>query len=54
MDEMNLEIISKLQMPCPNKDMVGSKNRTCSMFRIVFLDQCCPMETEASKFSMAM
>ena len=32
--------------------MVGSKNRTCSMFWIVFLDQCYPMETEASKLSI--
>ena len=27
--------------------------RTCSMFRILFLDQCYPLETEASKFSVA-
>ena len=26
--------------------------RTCSMFRILFLDQCYPVETEALKFSI--
>ena len=35
--------------------MVGLAHcRTCSMFRILFLDQCYPMETEALKFSIAL
>ena len=56
MGEINSEIISKLQVPRPIRTWLTLKIahlRTCSMFRILLLDQCYPMETEASKFSIA-
>ena len=54
--EINSEIISRFQVPRPIRTWLVLKiahRRTCSMFRILFLGQCYPMETEALKFSIA-
>ena len=57
MGEMNSEIISRFQVPRPIRTWLALKTahrRICSMFRILFLDQCYPMETEALKFCIAL
>ena len=56
MGEMNSEIISRFQVSRPIRTWLALKIahcRTCSMFRILFLDQCYPMKTKALKFSIA-
>ena len=57
MGEMNSEIISRFQAHAPIWTWLALKiahGRTCSMFQILFLDQCYPMEAEALKFSVAL
>ena len=59
MGEMNSEIISRFHVappPPPIRTWLALKmahRRRCGVFRILFLDQCYPMETEALKFSIA-
>ena len=54
--EMNSEGISRRQVQSPIKTWSALKiahRRTCSMFEILFLDECYLMETEALKFFIA-
>ena len=56
MGKMNSESISRFQVSRLNYYIDAIKiahRRTCSMFQILFMNQCYPMETESSKFSKA-
>ena len=58
MGKMNSENISRFQVSSLNyittwTALKIAHRRTCSMFQILFMNQCYPMETESLKFSEA-